>query len=533
MQHEVTTVVDCLHQAVAKWGDGIFLDFTGETYSFRETEQRAAQLAGGLSRRGVKFGDTVLVMLDNGPDYAFLWHAAAKLGAILAPINTDYRGEFLRHQATDSRATVMILEDHYLDRIEFLASELGGLERLVVRGAIREVAHPAAVEQLADCYAAERLEAPPTVRPEDPIAIFYTSGTTGPSKGCIVSHNYLCNLSRELAHFAGVRQGEVWWTCAPLFHLGANVTLFGALQVGAVASLYSRFSVSNFWTEIERARADVIAMVSIMLNLVATAPETEAEKRCYGKVRVVHGVPFSHALQDIYRNRFGVAVAGCINFAQTEVVSIVGNRLGVDQAPDGASGRRHDTFDVEIMDDAGNICPPGVTGEVVIRPRRHSVMFSGYWNRPEATLAQMQDLWFHTGDIGKFDEDGWFYFVDRKKDYLRRGGENISSFEMEQVFRGHPAIKDAAVHAVFSEKSEDDVKVTAVLQEDASLTEQELFAWCLPHVPHFAVPRYIEFREDLPRTEATHRVQKHKLRADGVTASTWDRVAAGVELKRR
>ena len=270
-----------------------------------------------------------------------------------------------------------------------------------------------------------------------------------------------------------------------------------------------------------------------MLNLVATAPETEAEKRCYGKVRVVHGVPFSHALQDIYRNRFGVAVAGCINFAQTEVVSIVGNRLGVDQAPDGASGRRHDTFDVEIMDDAGNICPPGVTGEVVIRPRRHSVMFSGYWNRPEATLAQMQDLWFHTGDIGKFDEDGWFYFVDRKKDYLRRGGENISSFEMEQVFRGHPAIKDAAVHAVFSEKSEDDVKVTAVLQEDASLTEQELFAWCLPHVPHFAVPRYIEFREDLPRTEATHRVQKHKLRADGVTASTWDRVAAGVELKRR
>ena len=159
-------------------------------------------------------------------------------------------------------------------------------------------------------------------------------------------------------------------------------------------------------------------------------------------------------------------------------------------------------------------------------------MFRGYWNRPQDTLNVMQNLWFHTGDIGKFDERGCFFFVDRKKDYMRRRGENISSFEMEATFRAHPDIVDLAVHAVPSDVSEDDVKVTLILKEGATVTEEQLCLWAVDRLPYFAVPRYIEFRKDLPRNPVG-RVLKYVLRDEGVTASTWDREKAGLKIAKR
>ena len=159
-------------------------------------------------------------------------------------------------------------------------------------------------------------------------------------------------------------------------------------------------------------------------------------------------------------------------------------------------------------------------------------MFAGYWRRPEETLAVFRNLWFHTGDLGRLDRDGFLFFVDRKKDYLRRRGENISSFELERTFVAHDAVKDVAVHAVPSEQGEDDVKVTAVLQEGAELTEEELCRWAVERVPYFALPRYIEFRADLPRNPVG-RVLKYQLREDGVTAATWDREAADFQFERR
>jgi crotonobetaine/carnitine-CoA ligase len=159
-------------------------------------------------------------------------------------------------------------------------------------------------------------------------------------------------------------------------------------------------------------------------------------------------------------------------------------------------------------------------------------MFAGYWNRPEATVEATRNLWFHTGDLGRLDDDGYLYFVDRKKDALRRRGENISSFEMEKVLYGHEAIRDAAVHAVPSPLGEDDVKVTVVLQDGAGLSEEDFCRWVAERVPFFAIPRYVEFRDDLPRNPVG-RVLKYQLRDEGVTAATWDREEAGVSFERR
>jgi crotonobetaine/carnitine-CoA ligase len=199
----------------------------------------------------------------------------------------------------------------------------------------------------------------------------------------------------------------------------------------------------------------------------------------------------------------------------------------------GAAGKPnlHD-FDVRIVDDDDVPVATGEAGEIVCRPNGPNLMFAGYWNRPDATVEATRNLWFHTGDLGRIDDNGYLFFVDRKKDALRRRGENISSFEMEKTLYGHSALRDVAVHAVPSELGEDDVKITVVLQDDAQLTEEELCRWMAERVPYFAIPRYVEFRDDLPRNPVG-RVLKYQLREEGVTPTTWDREAAGVTFERR
>lgn len=197
--------------------------------------------------------------------------------------------------------------------------------------------------------------------------------------------------------------------------------------------------------------------------------------------------------------------------------------------PQASQGRIADEFEAIIVDDNDNEVPPGTIGEILFRPRRPYTMFSGYWKRPEATAQTWRNLWMHSGDQGKIDADGWFYFIGRKKDSIRRRGENISTFECELVFTKHPAIKEAVVHAVPSPLGEDDVKVTAILKEDVVLTEEELCRWCIEHFPYFAVPRYYEFRQDIPRT-TTGKPMKYVLQDEGCTPTTWDIEASGIKV---
>jgi crotonobetaine/carnitine-CoA ligase len=233
----------------------------------------------------------------------------------------------------------------------------------------------------------------------------------------------------------------------------------------------------------------------------------------------------------IWRERFGCATFSA-GYGLTEASLISMLPAGAANKPGAAGQPNHDEFDVALVDDGDAEVPVGSIGEIVCRPRRPNVMFAGYWRRAEETLAAFRNLWFHTGDLGRLDDDGFLYFVDRKKDYLRRRGENISSFELERTFHAHDAIQDVAVHSVPSEAAEDEVKVTAVLVEGATLTEEELCRWAVDRLPYFAVPRYVEFRADLPRNPVG-RVLKYQLRDEAVTAATWDREAAGVTFERR
>jgi carnitine-CoA ligase len=205
---------------------------------------------------------------------------------------------------------------------------------------------------------------------------------------------------------------------------------------------------------------------------------------------------------------------------------------GLENKDNAAGIVNEEYWDIRIFDDDDNEVPPSTRGEIVGRPKKANVMFDGYWGRPEATLALFHNLWFHTGDYGKVDEDGYLYFLDRKADYMRRRGENVSSYELEVVFAKHPAVADVAVHAVPSPQLEDDIKVSLALREGASVTPEELFRWSLDQIPYFALPRYIEIRDDLPRSPLG-RVLKRELREQGVTPNTWDAETSGIEVEKR
>ena len=526
------TLNDLLDRAAALYGDRPWMDFQGDSYSFSDIQRRADAMAGALAAMGVGAGDRVATVLDNNVDCITCMFAIPRLGAIWVPVNTAYRGEFLRHQIADCGAAIVIAEADYAERIAAVAEGIPALATIVIRrGAVPTITGGLRAVPLDDCLAAGQRFEKAAATLYDLCMFIYTSGTTGPSKGCMINHGYACNMAWQSVTTSGTTGDDLLWTALPLFHMNAvnHVLMTGLL--GARIAIYPHFSLSNFWPEIRRTGATVVSVLGSMQRLIAEAPDSADSAACFGQLRVASGAPFGGELQQKWRERFGVLHMGAPGYGLTEAAMVCLAPLA-GRTETESSGRVAPDFEVIIVDDDDVPLPPDSPGEILVRPRRPGVMFDGYWNRPEATLAIMRNMWLHTGDIGRFDADGRFYFMDRKKDYLRRRGENISSHEMEVTFAAHPAIKDVAVHAVFSPMGEDDVKVTCVLNEGAALNEADLCRWSVDRVPYFAVPRYIEFRADLPRNP-TGKILKYQLRDEGCTAATWDRETVAFELAKR
>ncbi|MES2320768.1 MAG: AMP-binding protein [Pseudomonadota bacterium] len=530
---EQDTINAVLRRAVNNFGDRTFIEFLGDKYTFKETSDQACRLANGLAALGVKKGDTVVTLLDNSADSVFIWLAIDKLGAVSVPVNTALKGEFLRHQVGDASAAVIIAETDYAARIALIEDRLPDLQTLVYRGAQPDLSgFKHAVQPWSAILSDNTADQTVEVMPGDLAMLVYTGGTTGPSKGCMISHNYTCHFARQMLRLTGRTKEAITWTPLPLFHMNAVVsTILVNMMIGAQVSIYSRFSVSNFWPEIERTGATDVAMLAAMFPMLAKAPDNDAMLRCKGQLFAAWGAPFPPEIQQIWKERFGVkyTVAGGFGLTECSIVSLL--PFGTEARP-GSSGLRNESFDVRIVDDNDVEQPPGKSGEIIVRPRQPHIMFEGYWKRPEDTMKVMRNMWFHTGDIGMFDEDDYFYFVDRKKDYLRRRGENISSFEVENAFRSHELIQDIAAHAVLDKLGEDELKVTIVLKPGAELDAETLCRWCLDHLPYYAVPRYFEFRDDFPRSPVG-RILKYELRDQGVTPTTWDREKSGIVLNKR
>jgi crotonobetaine/carnitine-CoA ligase len=514
--------------ALAHYPDKIAIRDPESCLSYAGLYESALQLAGGLTRLGVARQEAVLMMLDNHVDFVVFWCALSLTARIEVPVNTAYKGASLAHQANNSRARVMVVEAAYVERLADVAGELEFLETVIVRGggATARAAVPRKYRVLAwEDLGVGASDAAAQLHPSDVMAILYTSGTTGPSKGSVNSHAHGYTYAHP-SNFGAAGPDDVTLVPLPLFHMGGQwAAVYNAFIGGATAVVLPRFSASSLWEQAREYGATYAFFLGTMTHFLLKQP-VRASDRAHSLKNMLL-VPIPAEIEE-FKARFGIEKIAAA-FGSTESGVIAHAPLGTGVA--GRVGWLRKGLEAIIVDERGMEVAPGATGEMWARAREPWTMTNGYFGMPEATAAAWQNLWFHTGDAVRLADDGQYIFVDRVKDAIRRRGENVSSFEVEREINTHPAVAECAIVAVPSEYVEDEIKACVVCKEGIELTPEALLTFLSPRLPHFAVPRYVEFLRSLPKTP-TEKVRKTELRKAGVTDKTWDREAAGFTVVR-
>jgi carnitine-CoA ligase len=505
-------------------GDRPYLRVGETRRSFREMRDAVARTAGAFAAAGIERGDRVALMSENRVEVIDAWFACAWLGAILVPFNTATRGPQLEHVLTNSAPRVLVLEEGLRRHLEVLGELPGELERLWLLDAGADGRFRGL--DVEPFPAPGEPRAATDVRPGETVAILYTSGTTGPSKGVMCPQaQFYWWAGSTAAMLGGLSGDDVLYTCLPLFHTNALNACIQALIHGAQFVVGPRFSASRFWDRLVEADATVTYLLGAMVSILAKTPETPAERGHRVRVALAPATPSD--LHELFLERFGVLLRD--GFGMTETNAVIGARDG-EQRP-GTMGRVMPGYEAKIVDEDDEDVPDGVPGELVMRADEPFAFATGYWRMPEKTAESWRNLWFHSGDRAVREPDGSFRFLDRMKDAIRRRGENISAWEVEQVLQLHPDVAAAAVVPVPSELGEDEVMAVVVPREGAELDPVGLMAHCEPRLAYFAIPRFVEIVPELPLTE-NGKVQKYVLRERGVTGSTWDRDAAGYVVRR-
>jgi len=363
--------------------------------------------------------------------------------------------------------------------------------------------------------------------PHDSLAgIIFTSGTTGPSKGVLLTHHYVTAYGYMYADINGLRDDDVVMNFLPFFHIGAKFLTVATLVCGGRMRLLPRLSISTFLEDVRKHGVTNFVGVGGICNMLLSRPPQPDDART--TIRTIYSVPDPSDVHEELEQRFGCTITTV--FGSTEVGLPLLRGVHDDYQP-GSCGRISPYYDVAILDDHDNEVPVGTTGEICVRPRRPYLVGSGYIGMPERTVESWRNLWLHSGDRGHVDENGWFFFDDRKSDSIRRRAENISSFEVETLVLQHPAVSEAVAVAAPSPVGEDYVWVLVRLREGSSLTPEDLLMHCAAVMPYFMIPRWLDIVDDFPRTP-TAKIEKYKLRADGPGAASWDREAHGWRVTR-
>jgi crotonobetaine/carnitine-CoA ligase len=522
------TIHGALKKRVEEAGNRPFFHFKDQTFGYADLDRESDRLAAGLQDLGIGKGDKVAILMGNRPEFLSLWFALSKLGAIEVPINTAHRGELLRYMLDHADCRMAVAESVFLDRLGPVLTELAKLEKLVVLTEAGE-SLPVTGGPVADFRAVAdndgAFEAP-SVSWSDPFAILFTSGTTGPSKGALMPQNYALFMGEVLIDAAEYSEADCLYNALPLFHGNAQLlSTMPALMSGARMVLAERFSASGFWPDVRRYGCTEFNYIGGILPILLKA-EARADD-AVNPLRIMLGGGCPPDLFDAVEKRFGVTLIE--GYGMSEIGLPLMNKLR--SRKKGTIGVPAFGCQVRLVDDDGLEVGAGEVGELWMRTDRPYTMLLEYYKMPEKTVEAWRDLWFHTGDCAVRDDEGYYRFVDRKKDALRRRGENISSYEVERIVNSHPAVLESAAVAVKSEMSEDEVMICLTLRPGARLQPEGLLDHCQERMAYFMVPRYVRILAELPKTP-TERVQKAALRAEGVTADTWDREKAGYKVKR-
>lgn len=502
--------------------------FPGRPVTYAELDDRTERMAAALAGVGLAKGDHAAVMLPNGPAFLDAWIGMAKAGVVEVPLHTASRGDGLRHALHLTRARLVVVAADLVDRLAAVADDLPDLRTVVVVGDAAGVEVPGAeVVDLETFLASGTPAAPVELSPFDTSVVLFTSGTTGPSKGVVMSHRANFRLARTMSAAAGFRPGEVLFTTFPLFHVAARyVSTLAAMLVDGEVVIRERFSASRFWEDCAAEGVTAIHYLGSLLTILLKQPERPVD-RDHG-VRLAYGAGAPAPIAEAFESRFGLRLYELYGMTETGAVTM--NRDGAYKP--GTCGTVLDDCEVAIHDEHDRPLPPGQVGEICVRPKEPSIMITEYIGMPEATVAAFRNLWFHTGDRGWFDEEGYLHFSGRQKDAIRRRGENVSAFEVESVLEDHPDVAECAVLGVPDEISGEEVLAWVVLKDGATVEPAALLDHCQERLPYFAVPRYVAWADALPRN-TSQRVEKHVLRERGLPpAHAWDREAHGYELRR-
>jgi carnitine-CoA ligase len=518
------TVPQMLQHQAERHGQRRLVSIGGMTLTYAQASETAAGYAATLATAGIKPGDRVAIMCGNRAELLLTILGCGWLGAIAVPINVASRGAQLEHILSNCGARLMVIERELAPVVRPLDRGRFPLETLWLVGegtagtieGLRCLPFPTPQKGLP----------PHPVEPGDTFAILYTSGTTGLSKGVCCPHAQYFWWAVYTGDLIGVRDGDVLMTTLPMFHTNALNAFFQALLNGATLVVEPRFSASGFMPALARHDATVTYVLGAMVPMLLAQPPSDADRAHKVRIALAPAVPAQFHAE--FTERFGFGLLD--GYGSTETNCIMGAPLA-EQRP-GLMGRLLDGFSARVVDAQDNELLDGEAGELILRADEPFAFATGYFGMPEKTVEAWRNLWFHTGDRVVRESDGFFRFIDRMKDAIRRRGENISSYEVEQVLVSHPQVENAAVFPVHSELAEDEVMAAVVLRQGEKLSHEALLDYCQPRMPYFAVPRYLEYLDALPVTE-NGKVTKYKLRERGITAATWDREKAGYKVTRR
>jgi crotonobetaine/carnitine-CoA ligase len=515
---DATTLPDILRARAELSPDDPCLMFDGLRRTYAEMLAAAERAAAALASLGLGKQSKVAALLPNSTEILDVWLGAALLGAVFVPINTGLRGDGLRYIVEHSEAEFVAVDEPFVETLSAAVPLGRGPRHRYVRGAVDP---PPGYGSLAALLAAaDPVARSYPVEPGDLASILYTSGTTGLPKGVMNCHNSFAVAAHEYTRrYVRIRHDDVLYTSLPLFHANAqSLTTIGSLVAGRPMVVAPRFSASRFFDDVRKHDATVFNYIGAMLTMLYKQPERpdDAEHR----VRLAIGGAAPAELWRRFERRFGLTILEIYGLTASATFCL-GNPP--DDIRVGRIGKETSWSEIRIVGPDGEVLPDGLPGEIAIRSRQPETMFLGYYKNDDATRAAMQGDWFHTGDRGRRDPDGYVAFIDRLKDSIRRRGENISSFEIERIANTHPLVCESAAVGVPSELGEEDVLLVVVARGDG-IDGAILVEFCRERMAEFMVPRYVRFVDRLPKT-ATQRVEKYALREIGVQ-DAWDRHTA-------
>ena len=500
----------------------------GRTLSYLQIDQLTSSFAAGLKSLGIKNNDKVAIFAPNSPEWIIGYFGILKAGGIPVTVNTMFVKDPLVYNLTRSDSTYLIIDSKLLNAYLEVESKLPKIKYVITIG--DEIDYKGKKEHvnfndLLNSKADIKNEANP--KPYETSAMILTSGTTGPSKVVAETHAQFIYTALVMIDAGGITPQSKVYVYLPLYHIMAlDLATISSMLANSTMVLVERLYASRFWEDIVKYGITHFHAVGPIFDILLKQPETRFEK----EHRPIVALAYSsrHIWVEAVK-RFGIYISG--GYGSTEAGIPVTNpydEVISRKVPPGACGRPTPPFDVIVANDEGFPLPPGQAGEILIRPKLPWAIFKEYYNMPDKTVEAFRGLWFHTGDLGVFDENGYLYFVDRLKDAIRRRGENISSYEVEQILLKHPKIAEVAVIPAPSEVGEDEV-MAVIVPKGERLSPEEIIDYAIENMPKFWVPRYVRFTNSLPRT-ATGRVEKYKLREQGITEDTVD-MANYIKLK--